>query len=306
MGLFIHRARDPRVRWRSYTPGKASVQACKRHRASVILQRANGRGYLANRQGFVIFPTCRSRGCAIYRSLSNIGLFQSFDAAERKRVEALCAWKSFRPGETVSPAQDRSREVYFLTSGTARAYIASAAGVVVAFGDIPAGTMFGEIAAIDGEPRPVEVEAVTVCTVARMAHADFLRLIEERPGFAMAVLRQISLNIRRLTARIFEFSTLPVKSRVHAELLRLAAHAQKSNQDKAAKGGGVAGTIVLSPAPKHAAIAARISTHREAVTRELNALVKKGVLKKVGADLVLCDVVTLKALLEDAIVGRQY
>ena len=229
--------------------------------------------------------------------MSNIALFQSFEGPDRKRVEAVCAWKSFRPGETIAPAQERSREVFFLTAGTARAYIASAAGVVVAFGDIPPGTMFGEIAAIDGEPRPVEVEAVTACTVARLPHAEFLRLIEERPGFAMAVLRQIAFNIRRLTARVFEFSTLPVKSRVHAELLRLAVHAPKTGVEK----GGNGGTIVLSPAPKHAAIAARISTHREAVTRELNALAKSGLVKKSGADLVVCDVGRLRAMLDEAL-----
>lgn len=228
--------------------------------------------------------------------MSNIAIFQSFDAAERKRVEASCVWKSYRPGETIAPAQERSREVLFLTAGTARAYLASAAGAVVAFGDIPAGTMFGEIAAIDGEPRPVEVEAVSACTVARLPNAEFLRLIQERPGFAMAVLKQIALNIRRLTGRIFEFSTLPVKSRVHAELLRLTVHAPKPNAEK--------GPIVLSPAPKHAAIAARISTHREAVTRELNALAKTGVLKKAGTDLLVCDVGKLRALLDAAMVTR--
>ncbi len=157
--------------------------------------------------------------------------------------------------------------------------------------------MFGEIAAIDGEPRPVDVEAVTTCTVARLPHAEFLRLIDERPGFAIAVLRQVAANIRRLTARVFEFSTLPVKSRVHAELLRLAVHAPKPAQEK----GGTGGAIVLSPAPKHAAIAARISTHREAVTRELNALAKRGLVKKSGTDLVVCDVGRLRALLDEAL-----
>lgn len=176
--------------------------------------------------------------------------------------------------------------------------MASASGSVVAFGDLSAGSMFGEIAAIDGLPRPLEVEAVTACTVAQLPHQDFVRLIEQRPGFAMAVLKQIASNIRRLSGRIFEYSTLPVRNRVHAELLRLAAHSANGQVTPPRLDGS--NDIVLSPAPKHAAIAARISTHREAVTRELNALVKQGVLKKTGADLVVCDVNRLKRLLDDA------
>lgn len=227
------------------------------------------------------------------RSLQNIPIFQSFEPEERRRIEGLCGWKSYRPDQTIAAAQEQAREVLFLTAGTARAYIASATGVVVAFGDIRPGTMFGEIAAIDGEPRPVEVEAVTGCTVARLPHQEFIRLIQERPGFAMVVLSQIASNIRRLTSRIFEYSTLPVRSRVHAELLRLVAHTPA--RSTAEKG------LILSPAPKHAAMAARISTHREAVARELSALVKGGVLKKSGADLVVCDVGRLRQMLDEAL-----
>lgn len=227
-----------------------------------------------------------------------IHLFQSFTSGERKAVEGRCIWQRHRPGETIAAAQDQSREVFFLTGGVAKAYMASATGAVVAFGDLSPGAMFGEIAAIDGLPRPLEVEAVTACTVARLPHKDFVRLIEDRPGFAMAVLTQIASNIRRLSGRIFEYSTLPVKHRVHAELLRLAAHSA-NGQGAASKIKG-SSEIILSPAPKHAALAARISTHREAVTRELNALVKQGVLKKAGADLVVCDVDRLRRLLENA------
>ncbi|MFZ3121022.1 MAG: helix-turn-helix domain-containing protein, partial [Variovorax sp.] len=44
------------------------------------------------------------------------------------------------------------------------------------------------------------------------------------------------------------------------------------------------------PSPKHAALASQISTNREQVTRELNALVRQGVLQKDGRALVVADV----------------
>ena len=46
----------------------------------------------------------------------------------------------------------------------------------------------------------------------------------------------------------------------------------------------------LEPSPKHAALASQISTNREQVTRELNALVRQGVLQKDGKALVVADV----------------
>ena len=46
----------------------------------------------------------------------------------------------------------------------------------------------------------------------------------------------------------------------------------------------------LEPSPKHAVLASQISTNREQVTRELNALVRQGVLQKDGKALVVADV----------------
>ena len=57
-------------------------------------------------------------------------------------------------------------------------------------------------------------------------------------------------------------SALPVHCRVHAELLRIAVPLKINND------------AILSPAPTHEEIASRISTHREAVTREMAGLKK--------------------------------
>ena len=104
------------------------------------------------------------------------------------------------------------------------------------------------------------------------------------------MLEQIARNIRTLTGRIFEFSTLPVANRLHAELLRLANAPDDSTTNIAP----------LRTTPTHAEFAARISTHREAVTRELNRLLKNGVLTKGQKGLVIADVEELRAILRKA------
>ena len=72
------------------------------------------------------------------------------------------------------------------------------------------------------------------------------------------MLPQLVTKIRALTTRVYEFSTLAVSNRIQAELLRLASLGTK--EGKGAR---------IAPAPTHTEIAARVSTHREAVTREL-------------------------------------
>jgi DNA-binding IclR family transcriptional regulator len=56
----------------------------------------------------------------------------------------------------------------------------------------------------------------------------------------------------------------------------------------------------LSPAPSLSDIADRISTHREAVSRELSRLGSTGLLRREGGDLRITDVTRLARLVRDA------
>jgi CRP/FNR family transcriptional regulator, cyclic AMP receptor protein len=96
---------------------------------------------------------------------------------------------------------------------------------------------------------------------------------------------RLAASVRELTERVFEFSTLGVQNRVHAELLRLARHA--GVKDNAAR---------LDPAPGHVEIASNISTYREQVTREISAMVKQGLIKRSGRALVIPDVERLERI----------
>ena len=92
---------------------------------------------------------------------------------------------------------------------------------------------------------------------------------------------------RRLLVRIIEFRTLPVRGRVHAELLRLA------RIDAPHLGHCIA---TIAPAPTHATIASRIDTHREAVTREFNELARVGLIERKGRAIIVRDVAALAEL----------
>ena len=138
--------------------------------------------------------------------------------------------------------------------------------------------MFGEFPAIDQGPRSASVEARTQCLVAYMPAAEFRELLRKEWAVTQALLRKLVMTIRALTSRVYEFSTLAVNNRIQAELLRLANLASQ---------GGNAARIV--PAPTHVEIASRVSTHREAVTRELNRLSRMGLIERRGGTLLVKD-----------------
>lgn len=222
-------------------------------------------------------------------SLESVAIFRNLPPQALERVKRLCRSRSYAPGELIIDHLDDSDDVFFLLTGDARVAIRSADGKAVSFRELGPGGMFGEYAAIDGRPRSANVEARTPCLVVSMPAAAFRELAVTEPKVAKILLEHFVREIRELTTRVYEFSTLAVRYRIQAELLRLAG--LSAPEGKIAR---------IVPAPTHAEIASRTSTHREAVTRELNRLAKMGLLQQRSRELWIMEVDRLAALVHDA------
>ena len=221
-------------------------------------------------------------------SLKGIAVFAGLSPDAIERIERRCAWKRYAPGEPILDYLDKSDDVFFLTLGEVRVTIYSSVGKAVSFRELAAGEIFGEFPAIDGGSRSASVEARTNCLIASIAGSSFRELLQSEPGLAHALLR-LTKTIRALTNRVYEFSTLAVNNRIQAELLRLASLGSK--EGKGAR---------IVPAPTHVEIASRVSTHREAVTRELNRLSRIGIIERRGGTLLVKDTDRLAEMVHDA------
>ena len=185
--------------------------------------------------------------------------------------------------ELVISQNDKSLDVFFVLEGSARATGLSAEGKLVTYREIPEGAVFGELSAIDDLPRSANVVATGRLVVGRMTQKDFRDAIDNDHVFRWALLEYMTEQSRAMTARIFEFSTMVVRDRLIGELLRLA---EATSPD--------ANRVEIQPAPTHFDLASRISTHREAVSREMSSLTKDGLLSKQLKTLTLHDVGALR------------
>lgn len=222
-------------------------------------------------------------------SLGGIAIFADLAPDALKAAQQRCSWQHYQSGESIIDYLDTSDDVFFIVEGQVRITIYSLAGKAVTFRDLARGDLFGEYAAIDGGPRSASVEARTECLIASMSAASFRDLLMCEPVAALAMIQQLVSNIRTLTNRVYEFSTLAVNNRIHAELLRLANLTRKDRN-----------TARITPSPTHFEIASRVSTHREAVTRELSRLVRIGIVERQGDTLLVKDIDRLVALVHDA------
>lgn len=226
---------------------------------------------------------------ATAETLAGIKLFERLSLEERNDVAARCRFHRFVKGEDIVRELDSSRDVYFLVSGQVRASILSRSGKEVSFRDIIAGEVFGDLAAIDGMPRSSNVIALEDSAVLSLSDGAFWDMLQSYPSVSSGTLIGLTNLVRRLSERIFEFSTLGVRNRIHAELLRLALNYLDDDGERA----------TITQPPRHLELAARISTNREAVTRELNHLEAMGLIERAGGTLCVCDVARLRQMVEE-------
>lgn len=209
----------------------------------------------------------------------------SLEEGDRAALAERWTVRRYRPKEMIIAHDEQTGDVFFVLEGHARATIYSEGGKAVAYRDIKPGGIFGELAAIDRKPRAASVLGLDAVVVAKLSEAAFREIVMSRPGIAWALLTHLALQTRRMTERIYEFSTLVVRKRLVRELLRLAVREDHPESEAS-----------IDPAPTHSDLAARISTHREAVSREISVLAKSNLLEKRGGRLILCDIAKLEAL----------
>src|ERR1051325_5372358 len=209
--------------------------------------------------------------------LRNIELLQGLAPEKLDALARQCVWRNYEAGKRIISRNADDRDVYLLVSRRVRTTTYSQGGRQVPFRDIPAGEVFGEVAALDEKPRSADVIALDNALLASMAPPVFRRLLADEPLVGGRVMTRLAALVRSLSDRVIDLSTLGVQNRIHAELLRPARAA------------GVEPTRPrLEPGPKHADIASQVSTYREQVTRELSALARAGILEKDAAGLASC------------------
>lgn len=223
------------------------------------------------------------------QSLATLEAFSGLPETARERIAAALHGRHYETKKTIIRAQDRDHSVYFVLSGTVRITYDAGRGRQVSFRDMHAGEMFGELSALDGGLRSVEVIAQGPALVASMSDTSFRAVLNDHPAVAHYVLGRLVNLVRRLTDRVVEQATLGVNNRIHAELLRLArATGQQGN------------CITVEGLPTHDEIAARINTHREAVSHEFTRLKKAGIIRKEKHKvLTILDVERLERMVQD-------
>jgi CRP/FNR family transcriptional regulator, cyclic AMP receptor protein len=179
-------------------------------------------------------------------------------------------------GEQIIQSDDKNSEVFLLLEGQAKAMLYSEQGGVLWFNDFAPGEFFGELAAISGERRNADVQAVSAVLLAAIPGHAFVDRMRSDPVFGWHVTRLITRRFRQTSARMFELSAMSVRGRLYFELLRI------SRSDTSGKGATGADARIIDALPSMTALAEHIHSSRESVSRTVSDLEAHGLITREG------------------------
>jgi len=220
--------------------------------------------------------------------LSGVHLLCDLDRDERTAVERMCRYKRFSAQEQIIDRDSITTDVFFVVRGRVRVVNYSVAGREITFDDVLEGGYFGELAALDGQPRSASVMALEDSLIVALPRRVFLDVLAQYPKTALRAMMRLATIVRHSNDRIMDLSTLAANNRVQAEVLRQAR--DNMVDENAAR---------IEPIPIHSDIASRVSTTRETVARVLNDLARRGVVERTKNALLLNDVDSLQAMVDE-------
>ncbi|HEX4158848.1 MAG TPA: Crp/Fnr family transcriptional regulator [Rhizomicrobium sp.] len=173
---------------------------------------------------------------------------------------------------TIVRQGDQTVATFLLVAGRAQALTCGHDGQLMLLHEYQRGDVFGVAATDEPTIENADVVALEEVRAAVFLASDFIALLETHSCVAVLVSRALLRQLRAASLRVAERSTLSANGRVHAELLRLA-HLGEGR--------------IIRPAPVLAALAVRIHCSRETVSRAINALQRRGIIRRDGDALII-------------------
>ena len=196
-------------------------------------------------------------------SLRKTELFGQLNEGELRVLAEACVEHRLQKGETLFSAGGEAKGLYVIAKGSLRAFRGNAEGREQIIHVEKAGTTIAEVPVFDDQPYPSTVVAEEESEVLFISKEDVKRLCRTHPAIALSALKLLAGRLRKTAALAESLSLKEVDQRLAAFLLREF----KEKRLKKLK------------LPTNSALAARLGSVREVVSRAFAKLESEGIVK---------------------------
>jgi CRP-like cAMP-binding protein len=218
--------------------------------------------------------------------LRNVPIFNELTDQELEKIAALGVRKKYKKGSIILLEEETGAALFVIVSGKVKIVRMDDDGREVILSILGESDFFGEMAILDGLTRSASVVATTKSELFMIHRRDFLKLLNDYPMVAIALLRELTGRLRKADSQIKSLSLKDAAGRVANVVLQLADEIGMFRK----------GRVEIDELPLQQDLANMAGTSRETISRMIHKFIKKGYLQLQGNRLIINDYESFKNL----------
>jgi CRP-like cAMP-binding protein len=145
--------------------------------------------------------------------------FAVLDDADRRQLHSVMRRRRFRRHEVVCHQGDPGESLHVVVKGRLLATVTSpVTGLTAAVNIFQSGSIFGELALLDGFERSATISAIEAAETLELRRPDFEALLAEHPAVERFLVVALAAQVRNMTDQLAEALFDPVDKRVYRRL----------------------------------------------------------------------------------------
>ena len=218
--------------------------------------------------------------------LRNVPIFNELSDQELEKIAGLGVRKKYKKGSIILLEEETGAALFVIVSGKVKIVRMDDDGREVILSILGESDFFGEMAILDGLTRSASVVATSKSELFMIHRRDFLKLLNDYPMVAIALLRELTGRLRKADAQIKSLSLKDAAGRVANVVLQLADDIGMFRK----------GRVEIDELPLQQDLANMAGTSRETISRMIHKFIKKGYLQMQGNKLIINDYESFKNL----------
>ncbi|MDR6754999.1 CRP-like cAMP-binding protein [Mycoplana sp. BE70] len=152
-----------------------------------------------------------SRSTAFWRSFP---IFEGFSKETIADVAGIASYRKWNAGNVLFQRGDEGSYLIVVVSGRIKISLITPQGKELTLRHLEAGSIFGEMAILDGQPRSADATAMTVAEGYIISKRDFLEVLERNPKAYQAIIHYLCTKLRETTEQLETIALYDLDARV--------------------------------------------------------------------------------------------
>ncbi len=168
---------------------------------------------------------------SVINKIAQVSLFQDLGPAELEELALMCTRKKYSSGASIFTNEEEENNLYIVSHGIVIVKAIDPTMKEKVLASLEPGDFFGEMSAIDLEPRTTDIvagnEDIELLVFSRK---DFLEILQNYPSVHLALSREFCRRLRLLNNGLSSVS-LPASARIARSLILIANEQGKMTKE---------------------------------------------------------------------------